>query len=101
MIASVCLFQWITTIRLQSDIINRIAKSVLSVYIISSMIPGYYSGLHWVQDHTGYWGSALMIPIFIVAYYVACILIDQIRIVICRPLNSLLADRLEKTFSRN
>ncbi len=98
MVASVCLFQWIATFRFQLGIINKIAKSVLAAYIMHSMIPHYYWGLHWVQDHTGYLGTVVMMPLFIVVYFIMCILIDQLRIVICQPLNSFLADRTENTF---
>lgn len=96
MVASVCMFQWMATFSFQSIFINKVAKSVLSVYVISSMIPGYYDGLHWVQNHTGYWGTAILMPIFIAAYYAACIVIDQVRIIVCRPLIMLLVDKTDK-----
>ena len=92
-LTSVCFFMWVRTYSFQSAIINNVAKSVLSVYIISSMLPGYYEGLHFLQDNTSILGTALLVPLFIVVYYSLCIFIDKIRIACCAPLIKYLANR--------
>ncbi len=92
-LTSACFFMWIRSYSFRSAFINNVAKSVLSVYIISSMIPGYYEGLHYIQDNTSTLGTASLVPLFIVVYYCLCIFIDKIRIACCAPLIKYLAKR--------
>ena len=52
LIASVIFFTWAMQWSFQSGLVNRVAKSVLAVYICSELIPYvYYGVLHQIQEN--------------------------------------------------
>lgn len=81
LLSSVCFFSWALTWRMQSRFINRVAKSVLSVYIISELVPKvYYDALHWIQNNMSLSTELVMVPVYIVVFFCACVLFDQVRL---------------------
>ena len=101
--ASVALLLLFSTLRFQSRIVNMVAASAFSVYLI------HMHPLLWIRlknlivssaaemDYAmfGVWCIALMVAIFL-----ACVLIDQIRIYLLRPLADVLSLLCEKTIDR-
>ena len=89
-LSSVCFFLWALTWRLQSRFVNKVAKSVLSVYIISELIPGvYYGVLHWIQDRVPIALEFVLVPIYITVFFCACVLFDQGRLWIQKRISPL------------
>lgn len=90
MIASVLLFCWAKTWRIQSKAINWISASVLSVYIIHMgpfgshyfFTPLKYMSAEW-SALRACWGMV----VYVVLFYGCCILLDKVRIWFCMPIN--------------
>lgn len=81
LLSSICFFFWALTWRIQSGFVNKVAKSVLSVYIISELVPGvYYNTLHYIQINTSPILELIIIPLYIIVFFCCCISFDQIRI---------------------
>ena len=79
--ASICFFSWALTWHMQSDFVNKVAGSVLSVYLISDLVPSvYYGALHWIKDNTSFALGLGLIPLYILVFFCLCVLFDQIRI---------------------
>lgn len=101
--ASVALLLFFSTLRFQSRVVNMTAASAFSVYLI------HMHPLLWIRlknliisaaaemDYAmfGLWCVAVMIAIFII-----CVLIDQIRIYLLRPLADVLSLLCEKMTDR-
>ena len=80
MLATISFFCWAMTWKLQSAFINKVAVSVLAVYICSEFLPVYYRPLHWIQAEFSGWGEFVLIPLFIIAFLFACVLFDKLII---------------------
>ena len=81
----------------QSGIVNKVAKSVLAVYICSEMIPFvYYGALHRIQDVLPLWAELIAVPTYIIAFFLAFILVDKVRILITTPSQMWVVDKLNK-----
>lgn len=101
--ASVALLLFFSTLRFQSRVVNMTAASAFSVYLI------HMHPLLWIRlknliisaaaemDYAmfGVWCIVLMTAIFL-----ACVLIDQVRIYLLRPLTDVLSLLCEKATDR-
>ena len=89
LLASVVFFKWVTTWKIQSQVINWISASVFSIYLIhcnSFVWDRLMTFLKGVQDNYYAWQVAIIIPITMLLFYTICIGLDKIRIVICTPI---------------
>ncbi len=90
MIASVFLFNWAKTWKLQSKTINWISASVLAVYIIHMgpfgshyfFAPLKYMSAEWCTLY-----ACIGMVAYVMLFYACCILLDKGRIFICKPIN--------------
>lgn len=97
LIASIIFFTWVMQWSFQSGIVNKVAKSVLAVYICSEMIPFvYYGALHRIQDVLPLWAELIAVPAYIIAFFLAFILVDKVRILITTPSQMWVVDKLNK-----
>lgn len=97
LIASIIFFTWVMQWSFQSRIVNKVAKSVLAVYICSEMIPFvYYGALHRIQDVLPLWAELIAVPAYIIAFFLAFILVDKVRILITTPSQMWVVDKLNK-----
>ena len=101
LVASFCLFAWATQWTLQSSLVNRIAKSVLSVYICSEFLPlTYYGVLHWIQNRFSPGLELVLVPVYIIVFFYAVVLFDRVRITITMPIQSWVSNKLDSVSDR-
>lgn len=96
LVASVCLFIWARTWKLQSAIINWIAVSVLAVYLLHTqpiVSKFFFGGLKQLEGTYSTLEYILVVVSSIIAMFVFAILIDKVRIVICNPINNWLISK--------
>ncbi len=89
MIASVVFFLWVCTWRLQSEAINWISVSVLSVYIIHSqpvVSDSFFGGLKQISQSLPSLLAGLAIVGSMFCLYLCCILLDKVRIAFINPM---------------
>lgn len=97
LIASIIFFTWVMQWSFQSGIVNKVAKSVLAVYICSEMIPFvYYGALHRIQDVLPLWAELIAVPAYIIAFLLAFILVDRIRIITMTPFHVWMANKMDQ-----
>ena len=97
MVASVLMFLWVMTWRMQSKAINWISASVLSVYIIHMSKVGehlFFAPLKWMDANLQM--EWIWMAAFVVTFYMSCILFDKIRIAVCTPLVHWLSNKAER-----
>ena len=95
LISSITFFIWTMQWSFQSGIVNKVAKSVLAVYICSEMIPFvYYGALHRIQDVLPLWAELIAVPAYIIAFFLAFILVDRIRIITMTPFHVWVANKM-------
>lgn len=97
-LSSVLFFQWARTWNFQSRWICWAAPSALAVYLVHFGPMCVYVFWQPVRrcHEQGFWCLLL----FSICFFVGCILLDRIRIWVCRPLVEWLSARLEHVFSR-
>jgi hypothetical protein len=100
LLASVLLFQWVRTWNIKSRVINWVAVSVLSVYVIHSQTvvsSGFFGFLKSVSQNSAVSPvlSACIIMGTTIGLYAICILLDKVRITICSPVVNLCANKIE------
>ena len=100
MLATISFFCWAMTWKLQSGFINRVAVSVLAVYICSEFIPVYYGPLHWIQNSFPEKTEYVLVPLYIILFFAVCIVFDKFRIWVTSPIVSALSQRMEKLSKR-
>ena len=100
MIASVSFFCWAMTWKCQSGFINKVAISVLAVYICGEFMPIYYTPLHYIQNHYPGWTEFVLVPLFILVFYSGCVLFDRLRILVTTPILSVLSKKMEDLSQR-
>ena len=97
LIASVIFFTWAMQWSFQSGLVNRVAKSVLAVYICSELIPYvYYGVLHQIQENTPLWLEQIAVPAYIFVFFIAFVLVDKIRILLITPAHGWVANKLDQ-----
>ena len=100
-LASFLLFQWVRTWCIKSNVINWIAVSVLSVYIVHTqpVVSDYFFGFLRNISLDASISPLLSACIMIVSslsLYAICILVDKLRIALVTPLVRKATFRLEK-----
>ena len=93
MIATISFFCWAMTWKLQSGFINKVAVSVLSVYICSEFLPVYYEPLHWIQNSFLGYAEYALIPLYILFFFAVCLAFDKLRIWVTTPILSVLTTK--------
>lgn len=91
LVASVCLFMWARTWKLQSAKINWIAISVFAVYLLHTqplVSKFFFSGLRQLEGTFPTPVYVLVVVASVVAMFVTAILIDKVRIAVCDPINN-------------
>lgn len=99
LLASVCVFLWFASIRVQNTYINWISASVLSVYIVHSHPFGshYFFGmLKQIQQQYTSLEVVVLIPVCMAVLYVSCIAIDKLRIRLCAPIEQRLLQMIQQ-----
>ena len=97
MMASVMMFLWVMTWTMQSKVINWISASVLSVYIVHMSKVGehlFFAPLKWMDANLSM--EWICIVAFMVAFYMACVVFDKLRILICTPIARWLSFKAER-----
>ena len=102
--SAVSLFMVFSNLKLgRSKLVNKVAGSAFFVYIISEN-RFMYAHPYGMYDllHVQYWQESIWYPIYIllasIGVFIACIFVDQVRIVVLRPLERVicgLCDRVE------
>lgn len=100
MLATISFFCWAMTWKVQSAFINKVAVSVLAVYICSEFFPGYYGPLHWFQNSFPEYLGFALVPLYIILFFAVCIIFDKFRIWVTSPILSALSQRMEKLSKR-
>lgn len=101
LIASVVFFIWAMQWSFQSGMVNKIAKSVLSVYICSEMIPCvFYGVLYHIQGNIPIWLELIFVLSYIVFFFMVIIVFDKLRIIITTPIHERLSRKMEKWMER-
>lgn len=95
MLATISFFCWAMTWKLQSGFINKVAVSVLAVYVCSEFFPFYYQPLHLIQNSFPEYAEYALVPLYIIVFFAFCILFDKIRICVTAPLTLKLSKILE------
>lgn len=99
MITTLTFFHWAMTWKLQNKWINWISASVLSVYLIQSHTIGakfLFGTCDKIHLIFATFPAAILMVMTVVVFFACCILIDKIRIMVCAPINKVLADKLDK-----
>lgn len=107
MLMSISVFSAAMKWHIQSAKINAVARSVLSIYIISSTMPVYYEPLNWLKARLSPSMDLIAFPLFIVMFFFSCIVFDQLRLELQKmivprilPSIELFAGKLLKRISR-
>lgn len=100
MIATISFFCWAMTWKLQSGFINKVAASVLAVYICSEFLPIYYQPLHWIQNSFSAYAGYALVSLYIILFFAVCIVFDKIRILVTSPIITALSQRMENLSKR-
>lgn len=96
MIASVLMFCWVRSWTLQSRTVNWISASVLSVYLVHMGPFGshcFFTPLRWMQQELSATGACAGMVAYSLLFYACCILVDKMRIAVCKPLSEWLSHR--------
>lgn len=93
-LSSILFFQWVRTWKWQSKWVCWASSSALAVYVVHfgpMATPLFWQPVR--RCHEQGFGYLLL---YAVGFYVGCILLDKIRILVCNPLVANLAPRLER-----
>ena len=96
--ASACLFMWAKTWNLQSEKINWIAVSVLAVYLLHTqpiVSKYFFSGLRQLEGTFPTPVYVLVVVASVVAMFVTAILLDKVRIIVCKLINAWLTEKFK------
>ncbi len=96
MVASVLFFCLALKWKIQSKYINWISSSVLSVYIIHAGPFGsniFFTPLKWMAHNMNAITAFLCMSAFTLGFYALCILLDKVRMFLCKPINGWLVAR--------
>ena len=101
-IASVMLFLWARTWRIQSNAVNWFAGGVFAVYLIHCN--AYFSPYYWqfmknLRDIGPWFVTPLLLAGAGAAFFCLCVLFDKLRAHIFRPLEDKIADKLSKSLN--
>lgn len=99
LLTSVLAFLMFSTLKFQSKVINWVAGSVLAVYIISTLPffgPRYYNVLKLIVNNYSGFMAFILVLSSMVAFYFACIIVDKLRVMLCKPLDRCLIDKFVK-----
>lgn len=97
LIASIIFFTWVMQWSFQSGIVNKVAKSVLAVYICSEMIPYvFYGALQQIQENSPKGLGLIAVFAYIVVFFMTFIFVDKIRILITTPAYVWVANKLNQ-----
>lgn len=102
LIASTMMFLWARTWQLQSKAVNWIAGGVFAVYLIHCN--PYFSPYYWqimkaVRDIGSWYVTPLLVTAASALMFCAFVLFDKLRAWVFKPLESSVADALDRTFS--
>ena len=95
MLATISFFCWAMTWKIKSGFINKVAISVLAVYICSEFFPVYYGPLHWIQDSFPEKTESVLVPLYILLFFAVCIVFDKLRIWVTTPLVTFISNKME------
>ena len=98
MLMTIVVFNYMMTWKIKSKFINKVARSVFSVYIISEMMPVYYQPLHWIQGKVFPKVEFVCLAGFIVFFFISCLVIDQLRIKIQERISSITLPQVERLY---
>lgn len=101
MIASFCFFQFFRNIKIQSPTINYIASSVFAVYLIhfhTSVFPLLSHTAKFLIDNSHTWGEPIVLFFFLFLVFFICIIVDKLRIFLCRKTDSKIVTLIEAKF---
>ena len=98
---SILLFIYFKQVSIQSNLINRISSSVLSVYLISSLPyigKRYYQLIVMLNNcNSGFQAFGFVLGTMLIFYFL-CIMADQIRKFLCKSIEERVFSFLEKHF---
>ncbi len=96
MVASVLFFCFAQRWKMQSKYVNWISSSVLAIYLIHSGPFGsniFFTPLKWMANNMNALTAFVCMSVFTLGFYALCILLDKVRILLCKPLNAWLVAR--------
>lgn len=96
LVATMCLFSWVLTWKIQSKTINWFAKSALAVYVCSEFLPIYYRPILWIHDMYQGGAEAVLLLLFILMFYISVASFDKVRIRIAEPIVKILSVKFER-----
>ena len=94
LLSSVLFFMWVTTWDFLSKAVNWIGCSVLSIYLVHSSPLGwkyFFEFVDYVEKSTpSTFLYVIILSLTILVLYFSCILLDKVRIALCKPVNDYL-----------
>lgn len=102
LVASVMMFQWARTWKLQSKAVNWFAGGVFAVYLIHCnyyLSPHYWQMMKDIRDIGPWYVTPLLVTAASALMFCAFVLFDKLRAWVFKPLESSVADALDRTFS--
>lgn len=96
MFASVLFFCFALRWKIQSKYVNWISSSVLAIYLIHSGPFGsniFFTPLKWMANNMNAFTAFVSMSAFTLGFYALCILLDKVRMFLCKPLNGWLVGK--------
>ena len=100
-VASVMMFLWARTWRVESPAVNWFAGGVFAVYLIHCnpyISPYYWQLLKAVRDFSPWYTTPLLLIAASAALFCAFVLFDKLRAALFKPLENKIADKLDQAF---
>lgn len=98
-IASIAIFILFKGVRIQSKIINQIAKYVIAVYLFEGAIRTFLGQFFDITIYADRWYLFGVLLVYVLVVMAVCMMVDAIRSKIAKPIEALICDIGEKSFN--
>ena len=99
-IASVAIFMAFKKIRMRSNVINQIAKHVVSVYLFEGAMRTFLNQFFDITLYADKWYFFAVLSVYVLVVMAGCMILDVIRSILAKPIENKICSAGEKGFNR-
>ena len=99
-IASVAIFMAFKKIRIRSNVINQIAKHVVSVYLFEGAMRTFLNQTFDITLYADKWYLFAVLSVYVLIVMAGCMILDVIRSILAKPIENMICSAGEKGFNR-
>lgn len=97
-IASVAIFMAFKKIRIRSNVINQIAKHVVSVYLFEGAMRTFFNQFFDITLYADKWYLFAVLSAYVLVVMAGCMFLDVIRSILAKPIENIICSVGEKGF---